>query len=356
MRKIKHVWVNITESTATCGAGAELFDVLDTLHLANRTLEHVPAYGGITIGGSVGSGSHGSSLKHPTSISDQVVSMVIVDGLGKIRTISNPKELKAFRVHLGLLGIVYEVTLRIVPQFKLQIVNYPLPESVLFTREIIKRAEKHDWFQIWWFPGSKSIVISEGNMVPTNTTGQAKTNLITEVSPLLSAVATATLEGAAETENIPLLQVFEEYTKRSLYQRVVGRDPAFSEDGLNMANPAVGFGYEMMCSKCTRCPWDVSVFVEESSISMDLDKEFPRALETIRNILKEEPTPFNMYGLFIRFSPPSDALLAMQNGRRSFHIDWISSLRFDYLTRPKVGLGTMQAIIQALVGQSLLYI
>lgn len=52
----------------------------------------------------MGTGAHGSSLLHPTSLSDQLVRLTVVDGLGEIRQIDDPLEVNAFRVHLGLLG------------------------------------------------------------------------------------------------------------------------------------------------------------------------------------------------------------------------------------------------------------
>lgn len=54
--------------------------------------------------GAVGTGAHGSSIKYNSSISAQVVGIRIVDGKGNIQDITDPEDLKAFKIHLGLLG------------------------------------------------------------------------------------------------------------------------------------------------------------------------------------------------------------------------------------------------------------
>lgn len=43
-------------------------------------------------------------FSHSSSIASQVVGLTIVDGTGTVRKISAPGDLRAFRLHLGLLG------------------------------------------------------------------------------------------------------------------------------------------------------------------------------------------------------------------------------------------------------------
>lgn len=60
--------------------------------------------GNITLGGAIGTGSHGSTIQYNASISAQVISLTIVDGQGYVRQISEMDDLRAFRLNLGLLG------------------------------------------------------------------------------------------------------------------------------------------------------------------------------------------------------------------------------------------------------------
>lgn len=90
--------------TATIGSGVNLRDATEFLRKHGRGLRTTPAYGNITIGGAIGTGSHGSTIKYNASISSQVVGLTVVDGTGRVRKITDSEDLKAFRLNLGLLG------------------------------------------------------------------------------------------------------------------------------------------------------------------------------------------------------------------------------------------------------------
>lgn len=62
-------------------------------------------------------GAHGSTIKYNSSISSQVVKMTVVDGRGNVIEISDPTDLKAFKINLGLLGIYSSSLFRIYKYF-----------------------------------------------------------------------------------------------------------------------------------------------------------------------------------------------------------------------------------------------
>lgn len=99
--------MNPDNVTATFGAGIILYDAGEFLRQNGRALRTTPAYGGITLGGAIGTGAHGSTIKYNASISAQVAKMTIVDGRGDVVEISDPTDLKAFKINLGLLGIKF---------------------------------------------------------------------------------------------------------------------------------------------------------------------------------------------------------------------------------------------------------
>lgn len=103
MRSFKSLEVNEDE-TSTFGAGVTIQEAGEFLLHHKRALRFLPAYGNITLVGAIGTGAHGSSIKFHSSLSAQVVKMTIVNGLGKVMVISSRKDLRSFRVHLGLLG------------------------------------------------------------------------------------------------------------------------------------------------------------------------------------------------------------------------------------------------------------
>lgn len=163
--------------------------LVDNLHKFGRTKNGIPTYSGINIDGAIATGSHGTNLKNSATLSDDVVSLVVVDGLGNVQNISDRKTLRAFRPNLGLLGVVYEIKLLTVPQYKLHIQNYQLPDSVLLkNNKVMKLAESTDRFQFFWFPSSRQVVMSAGNRVGITAPGNCYTNFITEVPPLLTGI------------------------------------------------------------------------------------------------------------------------------------------------------------------------
>lgn len=98
-------WIRMNaDRTVTVGAGTNMHDTTRFLRTKGRGFKTTPAYGNITIGGAIGTGAHGSTIKYHASISEQVVSVKIVNGLGQIQVVTDPEDMKAFKLHLGLLG------------------------------------------------------------------------------------------------------------------------------------------------------------------------------------------------------------------------------------------------------------
>lgn len=161
--------------TATFGSGVNLREATTFLRKNGRGLRTTPAYGNITLGGAVGTGSHGSSIKYNASISSQVVCVRIVDGNGNIQDISDPEDLKAFKIHLGLLGIVLKVTLYTVPLYKTLASNYVTSDEILTNGKAIKMAQNADQMALYWFPEFNDVVVADWTIVDVNTLGNAYT-------------------------------------------------------------------------------------------------------------------------------------------------------------------------------------
>lgn len=106
MNNFKLRQMNPDGETAKFGPGVTLKEAGEYLKENGRALRTTPAYGGITLGGAIGTGAHGSTIKYNSTISAQVVRMTVVNGLGEIVEISDPEDLKSFKVNLGLLGMI----------------------------------------------------------------------------------------------------------------------------------------------------------------------------------------------------------------------------------------------------------
>ncbi len=200
------------DMSVSAGAGVTLRELTDYLQLSGRALRTVPGYGGISLGGAIGTGAHGSSIKYTSSISEQVTEFLIVDGLGRQRRISSEEDLKAFRVNLGLLGIVLEATLRTVPLYKVRAQNYVASDELLTNGTIFEMARRTDQLSIYWFPTFLSVVVSNWTIVDPRTPGNAETNdHVPSTSRSFNFYASRILEIAQSEDSIATLGLMQAY-------------------------------------------------------------------------------------------------------------------------------------------------
>lgn len=122
MNQLKSCEMNPDNVTATFGPGVTVREAGIFLKKYGRALRTTPGYANITLGGAIGTGAHGSTLKYNSTISAQVLAMTVVDGLGNKLVISDSEDLRSFKVHLGLLGIKL-LNLNLKKKF-LQILNF----------------------------------------------------------------------------------------------------------------------------------------------------------------------------------------------------------------------------------------
>ena len=141
----------------TVEAGIVLGDLnrrLDVLGLAFENLGDIDRQ---TLAGSICTGTHGTGARMP-SVSAQVeaVELVLADGRSlEVSARSAPGALSAARISLGALGIIYAVTVRVVPAFTLDRVDAPRPLA-----ETLERLEKlnasSDHFEFYVFPHTET--------------------------------------------------------------------------------------------------------------------------------------------------------------------------------------------------------
>ena len=106
--------------TATIPAGMKLHEVSELLWNKGYALSNQGDVDVQSIAGLIGTGVHGTGLKHPT-ISSYVQDATLVLNTGDIiKAADNSEILEATRLNLGALGIVIDVTLSVVPTFFLQ--------------------------------------------------------------------------------------------------------------------------------------------------------------------------------------------------------------------------------------------
>jgi L-gulono-1,4-lactone dehydrogenase len=135
--------------TVSVPAGMRLRVLSSVLLRAGLSLPIVGSIQAQTVAGAIATGTHGSSLTHG-NLSTLVTSMRVVTGGAEVLDVGEGDErLSALRVHLGALGVVTRVRLRVQPAGRLHqsIEHLPVGEVPDALPEIAHSAE---YVKVWW--------------------------------------------------------------------------------------------------------------------------------------------------------------------------------------------------------------
>lgn len=138
-----------TRDEVTVHGGTRLGALLEELD--THTLPIVGSISAQSIAGLIGTGTHGSSLVHG-NLASLVTRVRIVDGRGEVHEIGEgDPRFEGVRVHLGALGVVTAVTLKIEPAFQLaeevgHIAIEELPDALAGI------AASSEYVKVWWMP------------------------------------------------------------------------------------------------------------------------------------------------------------------------------------------------------------
>lgn len=164
--------------TVTADSGVGLRDLIDKVEDAGLSLVAAPYWEGVSIGGLISTGAHGSSWwGKGGAVHDHVVGISLVvpagqsEGYAKILQLDNQNPIfNAAKVSLGVLGIISKVRLSLEPGFKRSITNI-FNNDANFENEFMDIAGKHEFADINWYPSRQVAVYRYDDRVPLNSSG-----------------------------------------------------------------------------------------------------------------------------------------------------------------------------------------
>ncbi|WP_170845709.1 D-arabinono-1,4-lactone oxidase [Parapedobacter composti] len=125
--------------------------------LAMENMGHIDQQ---TLAGAISTGTHGAGKRLP-NLSAQLIGVRLVDGTGTIRVFdedNHPDTMQALRVSLGALGVFTEVTLRLLPQYRLVRKQYraSLHDCLIHLHDLM---DTHRNFLFYWYPRRDDVTV-----------------------------------------------------------------------------------------------------------------------------------------------------------------------------------------------------
>lgn len=140
--------------------GIKLWQLNEYLDKHGFALANLGSISKQSVAGAISTGTHGSGIDYQI-LGSQVMQFSVVKADGSIQILHKDRDRELFNlslVNLGALGIISEMTLKIVPAFRLQevveLVEYT--EAIDNLNVLLRNA---DHFKMWWFPHTEKMIL-----------------------------------------------------------------------------------------------------------------------------------------------------------------------------------------------------
>uniref|UniRef100_A0ACD5XGW2 Uncharacterized protein n=1 Tax=Avena sativa TaxID=4498 RepID=A0ACD5XGW2_AVESA len=327
----------------TVESGMLLRDLIRAAAAAGLSLPHSPYWSGVTIGGLLSTGAHGSSLwGKGGAVHEYVVGMRIVTpatasrGFAVVRDLgADHPDLGAAKVSLGVLGVISQVTLALQPLFKRSVTFLERDDSDL-EDQVAAWGGLHEFGDMAWQPGQGRVVYRKDDRVDVSSPG----NGLNDHLALRSTSALGRIDARRAEE---LLQ--EKGTDIARCEAAGHRWPhgIRHDDGevFTAGYPVVGYQHRIQASgQCidspddrllSSCRWDPRLrasFIYDSAISIPLPRAaaFVADVKRLRNL---NPRAFCSLdargGLLARYLRASSAYLGKPEDAVDFDITYYRS-------------------------------
>ena len=139
-------------------AGIRLKDLIAALDAQGLALENLGSIAEQSLAGAIATGTHGTGIGFKC-LADQVQSLSVIDGRGAHRVVDRDHaDFPALVVGLGAMGVVYEMTLSVVPAFQMHFVTEMMPFDELVDN-LDHHVRQHDHFKFWWLVGDDQVTV-----------------------------------------------------------------------------------------------------------------------------------------------------------------------------------------------------
>ncbi|KAK4268924.1 hypothetical protein QN277_022151 [Acacia crassicarpa] len=341
------VKVDVEERKMVIASGVTLRQLINEAAKVGLALPYGPYWWGLTIGGLMGTGAHGSSLwGRGSSVHDHVVEVRIVvptspeNGFAKVLVLKEGDEdLNAVKVSLGVLGVLSQITIKLEPMFKRSI-TYLVKNDSDLGDQVASFGRQHEFADITWYPSQQKAVYRVDDRVPINTSGNGLSDFLPfRPTASLELALVRTIEDVQESTNdangkCSLAKTITDALINSAY--------GLTNNGIIFTGyPVIGFQNRLQASgtcldspkdaKFTVCAWDSRVkgeFFHQTTFSIPLPsaKAF---IEDVQKLVQIEPKSLcgqELYnGILMRYVKTSSAFLGKQDDAIDFDITYYRS-------------------------------
>ncbi|KAJ7528240.1 hypothetical protein O6H91_16G091100 [Diphasiastrum complanatum] len=358
--------VNTSTFTATVDSGVGLRELVDAIAQYGMALPHSPYWDGVSVGGLLSTGAHGSSLwGRGSAVHEYVIGMRLVipaspeEGFAKIiEVLEGDDDLNAAKVSLGVLGVISRVIFTLQPLFKRSVTNNFISDAAL-EDNIISFGLQNEFGDVTWYPSMGKAIYRLDNRVEINTPGNGVNDFLGfQRTPSVIAIAERSTEESSEVKmNAESKCEVAEVQIAALLAVGTG----LKNDGISFTGyPVIGYQNLIQTSgNCQNgldanplpllCPWDPrikGIFFHQTAVSIAISRiaSFISDVKKLRSARPSSLCGVDLYsGFLMRYVKKSDAYL----GKTEDVVDIdITYYRADNATTPRLHEDVLEEIEQ----------
>ncbi|KAL0736091.1 hypothetical protein Bca4012_012301 [Brassica carinata] len=353
--------------TVTADSGVSLRELIDKVEAAGFSIGTSPYWEGVSVGGLISTGSHGSSWSgRGGSVHDHVVGINLVvpatssEGYAKVVSIVEGRDnelINAVKVSLGVLGVISKVKLSIEKAFKRSI-TYNFTSDVALEDTFMEHGKKFEFGDITWYPSRKTAVYRYDLRSPADVSGSGVNDFIGfQSNAILISKGVRALEKALETSKSENGKCKTADTTLA-YKKLTGN--GLKNNGLFFTGyPVIGTQGKLQSSgSClyssslrvdVSCSWDpryngLSFYETTAMFPVSRFRGFLLDVKKLRDFKPERLCGIDIYnGILIRFIKGSKAYLGQTED--SVVIDF-NYYRADDALTPRLNQDVMEEMEQ----------